>query len=40
MEALNQKQLVMPDGSGRKLHFRLARKEEISVRIQTESSNQ
>ena len=40
MGSLNQKQLVMPDGSGRKLRFRLARKEEISVRIQTESSSE
>ena len=40
MESLNQKQLVLPDGSGRKLRFRLARKEEIAVRIQTESSSE
>ena len=37
-ESLNAQGLVMPDGSGRKLRFRLARKEDIVVRVQDEVS--
>ncbi len=33
-ESLNEQTLVMPDGSGRKLSFRLTRREDITVRIQ------
>jgi hypothetical protein len=34
MHSLNETGLVLPDGSGRKLRFRLARREEIQVRIE------
>lgn len=34
METLNARGLSLPDGSGRKLRFRLTRQEEIDVRIQ------
>ena len=38
MQSLNETALVLPDGSGRKLRFRLARKEEIQVRVQLDES--